>query len=77
MMVNVKATIYSIISHNSILPPLCQQLVFGPFLFKHAKSQLHKQMVFLHFGLEELDRIAQDPDLSPIQHLWDELKHRL
>ena len=27
--------------------------------------------------MEELDWPAQNPDLKPIEHLWDELEHRL
>lgn len=29
------------------------------------------------FGLEEHDSSAHSPDLNPIQHIWDELEHRL
>lgn len=29
------------------------------------------------FGVEELARPAQSSDLNPVQHLWDELEHRL
>ena len=26
------------------------------------------------FGVEELDRPAQSPDINPVKHLWDELE---
>lgn len=32
---------------------------------------------FSQFGVEELASPAQSPDFNHIQHLWDELEHRL
>ena len=35
------------------------------------------QKWFVKIGVEELDWPAQSPNLNPIEHLWDELEHRL
>jgi hypothetical protein len=32
---------------------------------------------FVEISVEELDWPAQSLDLNPIEHLWDELEHRL
>ena len=32
---------------------------------------------FDEVGVEELDWPAQNPDLNPIEHLWDELERKL
>ena len=35
------------------------------------------QKWFIEIGVEELDWPTQSPDLTPIEHLWDELECRL
>lgn len=47
------------------------------FLFELEMVPMYKEKCFSHCGVEELQRAAQRPDLNPIQHRWDELRHRL
>ena len=64
-----------------MLPTLWQQFGEGSFLFQHDNAPVHKarsiQEWFVESGVEELDWPAQNPDLNPIEHLWNELQCRL
>jgi len=33
--------------------------------------------ILSEFGVEELDWLSHNPDLNPIEYLWDELEQRL
>lgn len=61
---------------NRNLPGLCQQIGWGPF--QHDYAPVHKGRSIKAWlnepGVEELDWLAQSPDLNPIKHLWDELE---
>ena len=67
MKVNCNATEYNDILDDSLL--------------QHDNAPVHKarsiQKRFVETGVEELDWSTQSPDLNPIEHLWDELEHRL
>lgn len=38
------------------------------------RRQLHIEMFFSQFDVEEFDWPAQTSDINPVQHLWDELE---
>ncbi|GBO31700.1 Transposable element Tcb1 transposase [Araneus ventricosus] len=77
----MKATNYLDILDNSMLPTLWQQFGEGPFLFQYDRAPVHTARVvqswFDDMNVEELDWPAQSPDLNPIEHLWDELEHKI
>ncbi len=78
---NINASAHQDILDNAMLSTLWKQFVEGPVLFQHDCDPVHKARSIKtcsdEFGMEELDLLAQSPDLKPIQHLWDDLKQRL
>jgi hypothetical protein len=74
---NLNATAY-----NDILDdPLWEKFGENPFLFQHDNAPIHNtrsiQKWFIEVGVEELDWPARSRDFNPIEHLWEELEHRL
>ena len=72
----LKASAYQDILDNFMLPTLWEQFGDGPFLFKDDCAPVRKAMSIKiwmsKFGVEELHWFAQNPDLNPVEHLWDE-----
>ncbi|KAK3557283.1 hypothetical protein QTP70_026274, partial [Hemibagrus guttatus] len=77
----LNASAYRDILDNFMLPTLWEQFGDDPFLFQHDCTPVTKarsiKTWMREFGVEELDWTAQNPDLNPIEHFWDELEQRL
>ena len=77
---NLMATAHSYVSGKN---PTCfvSIVCVWPFPFPMTMAHVHRassmKKRFSQFGLEELDWPVQNPELNPIQHLWDELERRL
>lgn len=69
---------YKDILDYSVLPTLYQEFEEEPFPFQHGNEPVHKyrfiKKCFSQLIMEEPDWPAQNADLNPIQHIWDELE---
>ncbi|GFX03871.1 transposable element Tcb1 transposase [Trichonephila clavipes] len=78
---NMNSEMYVDIVDNAVFPTLWQCFGEGPFLFQQDNCSIHTSMLaqtwFDEMGVQKLDWPSQSPYLNPIEHLCDELEHRL
>ncbi|GFW28670.1 transposable element Tcb1 transposase [Trichonephila clavipes] len=78
---NMSSEMYVDILDNAALPALWQYFGEGPFIFQQDNCSIHTsrfaQTWFDEMGVQKLDWPSKSPDLSPVEHLCDELEPRL
>jgi hypothetical protein len=78
---NVKADGYKDILTHCILPTVEDQFGDDNCLYQHDNAPCHKARSvteqLVDNKIPKMDWPAQNPNLNPTEHLWDELEHRL
>jgi hypothetical protein len=78
---NINLEGYKDILTRCILSKVKDQFSDEDSLYQHDNAPCHKARSvrdwFLDNKVPEMDWIAQNPDLNPKEHLWDELERRL